>query len=58
MIGSMKIIIDKLINNLYHHSFLTSPASERLDRCVMYLDEIHTRGSDFKFPKGFKAALT
>ena len=40
------------------HSFLTSPASERLDHCVFYLDEIHTRGSDFKFPKGFRAALT
>jgi hypothetical protein len=41
-----------------HHSFLTSPASERLDHCVIYLDEIHTRGSDFKFPRGFRAALT
>ncbi|CAF1615295.1 unnamed protein product [Rotaria sp. Silwood1] len=36
----------------------TSPASERLDRCIFYLDEIHTRGTDFKFPVGFKAAVT
>ncbi|UJR09954.1 hypothetical protein I4U23_014177 [Adineta vaga] len=42
----------------HHHSFLTSPASERLDRCVIYLDEVHTRGTDFKFPTGFKAAVT
>ncbi|CAF1098314.1 unnamed protein product [Rotaria sordida] len=43
----------------YHqHRFETSPANERLDRCVFYLDEIHTRGTDFKFPRGFKAALT
>ncbi|CAF4676762.1 unnamed protein product [Rotaria sp. Silwood1] len=42
----------------HHHSFLTSPASERLDRCVIYLDEVHTRGTDFKFPSGFKAAVT
>ena len=42
----------------HHHAFLTSPASERLDRCVIYLDEIHTRGTDFKFPDGFRAALT
>jgi hypothetical protein len=42
----------------HHHSFLTSPASERLDRCVIYLDEVHTRGTDFKFPNGFTAAVT
>ncbi|CAF1658455.1 unnamed protein product, partial [Adineta ricciae] len=41
-----------------HHVFLTSPASERLDRCVFYLDEIHTRGTDFKFPNEFRAAIT
>jgi hypothetical protein len=41
-----------------HHSFVTSPANERLDRCVVYLDEIHTRGTDFKFPNGFQAAVT
>ncbi|CAF1580540.1 unnamed protein product [Adineta ricciae] len=43
----------------YHHqSFSSSPASERLDRCVIYLDEVHTRGTDFKFPTGFTAAVT
>ncbi|CAF0995068.1 unnamed protein product [Adineta steineri] len=43
----------------YHHDrFETSPASERLDRCVFYLDDIHTRGTDFKFPQGFRAAVT
>ncbi|CAF4154410.1 unnamed protein product, partial [Rotaria sordida] len=41
-----------------HHAFLTSPASEHLDRCVFYLDEIHTRGTDFKFPHKFRAAVT
>ncbi|UJR17554.1 hypothetical protein I4U23_004450 [Adineta vaga] len=41
-----------------HHAFATSPASERLDRCVFYLDEIHTRGTDFKFPNDFRAAVT
>ncbi|CAF4009337.1 unnamed protein product, partial [Rotaria sordida] len=40
------------------HAFSTSPACERLDRCVFYLDEIHTRGTDFKFPNGFRAAVT
>jgi hypothetical protein len=42
----------------HHHSFQSSPASERLDRCVVYLDESHTRGTDFKFPNGFRAAVT
>ncbi|CAF1403176.1 unnamed protein product [Adineta steineri] len=41
-----------------HHAFLTSPASERLDRCVFYMDDIHTRGTDFKFPNDFRAAVT
>jgi hypothetical protein len=40
------------------HAFLTSPACERLERCVFYLDEIHTRGTDFKFPNDFCAAVT
>ncbi|CAM4959090.1 unnamed protein product [Rotaria socialis] len=43
---------------LHHYRFETSPASERLDRCVFYLDEIHTRGTDFRFPSGFQAAVT
>lgn len=41
-----------------HQVFFTSPASERLDRCVFYLDEIHTRGTDFTFPNEFRAAVT
>ena len=40
------------------YAFLTSPASERLERCIFYLDEIHTRGTDFKFPNDFHAAVT
>ena len=39
-------------------AFVTSPASERLERCIFYLDEIHTRGTDFKFPNSFRAAVT
>ncbi|CAF4460918.1 unnamed protein product [Rotaria sp. Silwood2] len=43
---------------LHHYRFETSPTGERLDRCVFYLDEIYTRGTDFKFPNGFQAAVT
>ncbi|UJR19100.1 hypothetical protein I4U23_022231 [Adineta vaga] len=42
----------------HQHRFEISPASERLDRCIFYLDDVHTRGTDFKFPKGFRAAVT
>ncbi|CAF2057649.1 unnamed protein product [Rotaria magnacalcarata] len=42
----------------HHYPFSTSPACERLDSCIFYLDDIHTRGTDFKFPVTFKAALT
>ena len=37
---------------------LSSPYAEQLDRCVVYLDDAHTRGTDMKFPSGFRAAVT
>ena len=36
----------------------TSSLAHRLDRCVIYLDDAHTRGTDLKFPKGFRAAVS
>ena len=36
----------------------TSSLAHQLDRCVIYLDDAHTRGTDLKFPKGFRAAVT
>jgi hypothetical protein len=41
-----------------HQRFETSPASQRLDHCLFYLDAIHTRGTDFKFPNKFRTAIT
>ena len=38
--------------------FLSSPLSQQLDRCVVYLDHAHTRGTDIKFPVGSRAAVT
>eukprot|EP00168_Porphyra_purpurea_P016569 TRINITY_DN5406_c0_g1_i1.p3 TRINITY_DN5406_c0_g1~~TRINITY_DN5406_c0_g1_i1.p3 ORF type:complete len:282 (-),score=74.87 TRINITY_DN5406_c0_g1_i1:1487-2332(-) len=35
-----------------------SPFAARLDRCVAFLDEAHTRGTDFRFPAGTAAAVT
>ncbi|KAG1750414.1 uncharacterized protein EDB91DRAFT_1243991 [Suillus paluster] len=30
----------------------------QLDQCVLYLDDDHTRGTDVKLPRGFRAAVT
>lgn len=38
--------------------FITSPFNQQLDQCLLYLDDVHTRGSDFKLPKDFRAAVT
>lgn len=38
--------------------FVSSPFAEQLDKCVVYLDDAHTRGTDIKFPVGFRAAVT
>ena len=37
---------------------LSSPLAQQLDRCVVYLDQAHTRGTDIKFPVGSRAAVT
>ena len=35
-----------------------SPFAEKLGSCVVYLDDVHTRGTDLQFPTGTKAAVT
>jgi hypothetical protein len=36
----------------------SSPLSQQLDCCVVYLDHAHTRGTDIKLPVGTRAAVT
>ncbi|KAI8962385.1 hypothetical protein F5Y11DRAFT_322850 [Daldinia sp. FL1419] len=36
----------------------TSPFLSQLDVCVVFLDEAHTRGTDLKLPKDYRAAVT
>ena len=36
----------------------SSPLCQQLDRCVVYLDHAHTRGTDIKLPIGSRAAVT
>ena len=38
--------------------FISSPFNRQLDKCVVYLDDAHTRGTDIKFPRGTRAAVT
>jgi hypothetical protein len=40
------------------HLLMSSPFAQQLDQCVVYLDDAHTRGTDIKFPSGFRAAVT
>jgi hypothetical protein len=39
-------------------SFTSSPFSRQLDKCIVYLDDAHTRGTDLKLPEGMRAAVT
>jgi len=38
-------------------SFISSPFSQQLDQCLVYLDNAHTRGTDLKLPLNFRAAV-
>ncbi|TFK56544.1 hypothetical protein OE88DRAFT_1689641 [Heliocybe sulcata] len=37
---------------------ISSPFRSRLEKCVVYLDDAHTRGTDLRLPSGFRAAVT
>ncbi|KAK7960428.1 hypothetical protein PG988_011642 [Apiospora saccharicola] len=37
---------------------VATPYAENLDEVLVYLDEVHTRGTDLKFPPNAQAALT
>ncbi|KAH4108552.1 hypothetical protein HBI25_111470 [Parastagonospora nodorum] len=39
-------------------SFQTSPFAQQLDACIVYLDESHTRGTDLKLPRNYRAGVT
>jgi hypothetical protein len=38
--------------------FVSSPYRQQLDRCIVYLDDAHTRGTDLKLPPTTRAAVT
>ena len=38
--------------------FMSSPFNRQLERCLVYLDDAHTRGTDLNFPQSTRAAVT
>jgi Protein of unknown function (DUF3645) len=38
--------------------FTSSPFNRQLDKCIVYLDDAHTRGTDLKLPRETRAAVT
>jgi hypothetical protein len=38
--------------------FVSSPFNKQLEKCVVYLDDAHTRGTDLNLPQGMRAAVT
>ncbi|KAK4220947.1 hypothetical protein QBC38DRAFT_155242 [Podospora fimiseda] len=38
--------------------FLTSPFATQTDKCLVFLDQAHTRGTDLKLPSNYRAAVT
>ncbi|KAK4235167.1 hypothetical protein C8A03DRAFT_46641 [Achaetomium macrosporum] len=47
-----------LMRNGVVDSFLTSPFATQTDRCLVFLDQAHTRGADLKLPDSYRAAVT
>ena len=37
---------------------MVSPYAKQMDRCLVYLDEAHTRGTDLKLPSDYRAIVT
>jgi hypothetical protein len=37
---------------------VSSPFNRQLDKCIVYLDDAHTRGTDLKLPRETRAAVT
>lgn len=47
-----------LTRDLKLEKLAVSSFQNRMDRCVVYLDEVHTRGTDLKLPATVRAAVT
>lgn len=51
-------ILQTVDRNSTHTEFDCSVYRENLNRCLVYLDDVHTRGTDLKLPLNWKACVT
>jgi hypothetical protein len=51
-------VLTKDTHGWHVEAFESSPYSQELDRCIVYLDDAHTRGTDLKLPRDARAAVT
>lgn len=51
-------VLQTIDRNGVINEFDSSIYRENLNRCLVYLDDVHTRGTDLKFPKNWKACVT
>ncbi|KAF5597927.1 hypothetical protein FPCIR_3503 [Fusarium pseudocircinatum] len=54
--GSDEIIVIDRSGKI--EDFQTSPFSQQLDLCLVFLDEAHTSGTDLKLPANYRAVVT
>ncbi|KAL0228315.1 hypothetical protein RCL1_004458 [Eukaryota sp. TZLM3-RCL] len=47
-----------VFDGCFVHPFYDSPYSNQLNKCLVFLDDFHTRGTDLMFPANSIAALT
>lgn len=53
-----KNILMTVDRNDIQSEFDSSVFRDKMERCLVYLDDVHTRGTDLKFPLGWKACVT
>ncbi|KAF8244797.1 hypothetical protein K440DRAFT_665544 [Wilcoxina mikolae CBS 423.85] len=53
-----KDILTVITRDGIREPLMISAFAQKLDKCVVYLDETHTRGTDLKLPVGTRAAVT
>ncbi|KAL2280678.1 hypothetical protein FJTKL_12386 [Diaporthe vaccinii] len=51
-------VISVLDRSGHSEPFQTSHFAQQTDKCLVFLDEAHTRGTDLKLPQNYRAAVT
>lgn len=51
-------VLSVLHRSGHSEAFQTSHFAQQTEKCLVFLDEAHTRGTDLKLPQGYRAAVT